>query len=132
MTEHDPWTDDRLTAAFAARAAAAPSAAPSDTVAATLEAVRAADAPPTSRWDRWRWPAVAVGALAIGVVLIGAVAIGPRLFERAGDTGAVSFALSPSGDVRTLDAGEFTFEYPADWVGLDSSASFSGASRAVS
>ncbi|HYH93745.1 MAG TPA: hypothetical protein VD763_11335, partial [Candidatus Saccharimonadales bacterium] len=132
MTERDPWSDERLAAAFAARAAASPSAAPPGALAATIEGLRTADAQPTSRWARWRWPAATVGALTIGVVVTGAFTLGPRLLGRVGDTGAVSFVPGPAGDVRTLDADEFTFEYPADWVGLDSSASSSdGSSIAV-
>jgi hypothetical protein len=64
----DPWSDDRLDAAFSARATTAE--VPPDLVAATTEAVRAASLRPTRPW--WRsLPVAAAAAVIVAVVGVG-------------------------------------------------------------
>jgi hypothetical protein len=116
----EPWDDDRLDSAFAARASR--TATPLDLARATSAALRARPVA-TPFWRRLMAPAaaavLAAVAIAGGVVLIGG--------ER-GASPLVDFRAGPTADQRTLDAREFAFEFPAEWQAYDSSASGSGFS----
>jgi hypothetical protein len=113
-TQSEPWDDDRLAAAFAARATRA--ATPGDLAGATSAALRTRPSSSLA-WRRLLAPAavviLAVGAVSGGIALVG---------EQHGSSGVVEFVEGPSADVKTLDAQEFAFEYPADWLGYDSFA----------
>lgn len=111
------WDDRRLEAAFAARAASIET--PTDVAAATLERVRTARRPAPA-WARWL-PAAAVVLLAVGLAA-GAFALGDRMVGRD------LFRPGPTADLKTLDTGEFAFEYPARWLAYDAATSFSGGS----
>lgn len=119
-TPREPWDDDRLNAAFAARASRA--STPVDLAGATRAALRTGPAR-TPLWRRVLAPA-AVVVLAVGAVT-GGIAL---LAGQRGSTGLVEFRDGPTADLRTLDAREFAFEYPADWLAYDSNASGSGVS----
>ena len=70
-----------------------------------------------------RRPVLAVGAVGGGFALLGA---------QRGSSGFVEFLDGPTPDLRTLDAREFAFEFPAEWLTYDSNAAGSGfASIAV-
>jgi len=113
----EPWSDDRLEAAFAARAAR------SRTPAGLVEGTRSILEAEPAALPMWR----RLVALAAAVVLaVGAVTGGIALL---GDRGAIGmFRDGPTADLRTFDGGGFAFEYPASWLGYDSSAAFSGGS----
>ncbi len=116
-TPHDPWDDRRLEAAFTARAARART--PDELVANVVARMRTED-PPMPVWRRWL-PAAAVVLLAAGVVA-GGIAL-------SGDVrGRGLFREGPTAGLKTLDAGDFAFDYPAGWLGYDASASGSGVS----
>ncbi len=66
------WPDERLAAAFLARAAARPT--PQDLAAATLERVRRSS--PRSPSRPWRYSLGAIGAAAAVVIVVAAIAIG--------------------------------------------------------
>ena len=125
MTTPDPWSDDRLDAAFAAFAAFAASTPPAppsaDAVAATMARLR--DRP--AQVPAWRrlLPAAAVIAVAIGGITGGVALLGGT-----GGTGLVEFKDGPTPDLRTLDAGDFAVDFPADWLAYDASTAFSGGS----
>jgi hypothetical protein len=116
-TARQPWDDRRLEAAFAARAGAMTT--PSDLVETTLDRVRTAERPAPS-WRRWL-PAAAVFFLAVGVAA-GGLALSDEVVGRR------LFRPGPTPDLKTLDTGEFAFDYPASWLAYDASASFSGGS----
>lgn len=116
-TPRQPWDDRRLAAAFAARASAITT--PTNLVDTTVERVRTADRPEPA-WRRWL-PAAAVIVLAVGVIASG-------LALSDGVVGRRLFRPGPTADLKTLDTGEFAFEYPASWLAYDASASFSGGS----
>ena len=119
MTTPDPWSDDRLDAAFAASTPPAPPSA--DTVAATMARVRERPAQ-VPAWRRLL-PAAAV----IAVVIAG-ITGGVALLGRQTGTGLVEFRDGPTPDLRTLDAGDWAFEFRADWLAYDASTAFSGGS----
>jgi hypothetical protein len=113
----EPWDDGRLDAAFAARASSM--ATRTEFVAATVDRLRATE-PPQPAWRRWL-PAAAVVLLAVGVAA-GGIALTDQVIGRD------LFRPGPAANLRTLDTGEFAFEYPASWLAYDASASFSGGS----
>ena len=113
----EPWDDRRLEAAFAMRASTVPR--PRELVDETLDRVRTAPRP-APPWQRWL-PAAAVIVLAIGVAA-GGLALTDQVRGRA------LFRPGPTADLRTLDTGEFAFDYPASWLAYDASASSSGGS----
>lgn len=121
MTTRDPWDDDRLATAFATRAARCPR--PSGLPDAIVARLRTPERPAT-RWHRL------VGPLAIALLLIAAIAGGAAILgqpDRATDP-PVTFRAGPTADVRTLDAGTFSFRYPAGWHAYDSTAESAGGS----
>jgi hypothetical protein len=104
-TPNTPWDDERVAAAFAARAARART--PDDLSSATSAALR------TRPSSAPAWRALLVSA-AVVILAVGAVTGGVALLgEQRGSNAPV--------DVRTLDADAFTFAYPADWQAYDSS-----------
>lgn len=111
----EPWDDRRLEAAFAMRASTV--RRPRELVDQTLDRVRSArrPAPP---WQRWL-PAAAVIVLAVGVAA-GGIALSEEVRGRS------LFQPGPTADLKTFDNGEFSFEYPAEWLGYDASTPFSG------
>lgn len=116
-TPHEPWDDRRLTAVFTARAAK--TRTPDELIADVVARVRSED-PPMPVWRRWL-PAAAVVLLAV-VVVAGGIAL-------SGDVrGRGLFREGPTAGLKTLDAGDFSFDYPAVWLGYDASASGSGVS----
>ena len=119
MTTPDPWSDVRLGAAFAAFAVPTPNLA--DSLASTMARLRQRSATAPA-WRRLL-PAAAVIAVAIGG-LTGGVA----LLGGTGGTGLVEFRDGPTADLRTLDAGEWAFDFPADWLAYDAAAAGSGGS----
>jgi hypothetical protein len=120
------WDDERLEAAFAARAARA--IVPVDLVPATVERLR--PTPEPGRWWRRLLPAGAVALLLVAVVGGGIALLG-------GSTGVfgtaqgVAFRDGPTAELRTLDAGTFALDFPADWHGYDATGRFEGPSLAV-
>lgn len=102
------WGDERLQAAFAARAA--PVTVPADLVPATLGQLGAAA--PRRTWAGRLLPLVAALVLALG-----AVGGGFALLSGPGGplSGGVTFRDGPTPDLRTLDAGSFAFDFPAEW-----------------
>ena len=121
-TSPGPWDDDRLDAAFAARARSM--SPPGGLVDATIAALT----PRRGRWGAGRRGLLA-SAAAVVAILATTVGIGGR-FLSEGDmsVGGIRVLDGPTPEVRTLDAGEFSFEFPARWLVYDSSASFSGGS----
>lgn len=115
-TRPGPWSEDRLAAAFAARASTVPT--PPDLVQLGISRVRAAE-PPEPGWRRLL-PAAAV-VLALGVVAGGIVISN-------GGRGSGQFRAGPSPDLRTLDNDEFAFDYPAAWLAYEAPAAGSGFS----
>lgn len=118
------WDDERLAAAFAARAARAARVSVSDDlVGTTLERLR-----PARRQSPWArlLPAGAALVLVLAVVGGGIAMLGGPAGPLG--TGAVAFRDGPTPDLRTLDAGDFAFEFPAVWLAYDASAAFSGGS----
>lgn len=113
----EPWDDRRLEAAFAARASSIPT--PTALVAATVDRVRTAEQPAPA-WRRWL-PAAAVVLLAVGVAA-GGIALSDQVVGRD------LFRPGPTANLKTLDTGEFAFEFPASWLAYDASTSFSGGS----
>lgn len=103
------WDDERLQAAFAARTSTV--AVPADLVAVTLERLHATE-PRRPRAGRLL-PLVATLVLAVGAVGGGfALLSGP-----GGLTGSlVTFRDGPTAELRTLDAGTFALDFPADWL----------------
>jgi hypothetical protein len=117
IAPREPWDDRRLEAAFAARASRTPT--PTDLIRDVVAHVRTAD-PPMPVWRRWL-PAAAVVVLAVGVVAAG--------IALSGDVrGSGLFKDGPTADLRTLDAGDFSFDFPASWLAYEASASSSGGS----
>ena len=122
-TPREPWDDDRLDAAFAARAA---------TVATPLSIVARRRSrpwrPTPGRSSAGRWRLLAIAA-AVVVLVVGSVGIGGRLLpDGSGPAGGVRVLDGPTPDLRTLDAGEFAFDFPAEWLVYDASATGSGVS----
>jgi hypothetical protein len=119
-TQSEPWDDDRLAAAFAARASRVRT--PGDLAGATSAALRIRPSSALA-WRRLLAPAtvviLAVGAVSGGIALIGA---------QFGSSGLVEVRDGPTADVRTLDAREFAFDFPAGWHAYDASAGGSGIS----
>jgi hypothetical protein len=114
----DPWDDERLRAAFAARASRASAA---DLATTTITALRARPA----RQPVWR--RMLARAAAAAVIVIGVTSGFAMLLN--GDRGASGlFRDGPKPDLKTFDSGEFAFEYPADWLGYDTTVAFSGGS----
>lgn len=120
MTMPDPWDDDRLGAAFGASDRRR--STPPDLVSGTLAALG------TPRvvvpvWRRLLAPAavlvVAVVGLGGGLALIG---------SPGGSSGLVEFRRGPTAELRTLDALEFTFDFPADWLAYAAPLAGSGGS----
>lgn len=105
----DPgWDDERLAAAFVARAGGV--VVPTGLVPVTLERLRPAVARRT--WAGRLLPLVAGIALVIGVLGGGIVLLaGPGGLIGSG----VTFRDGPSSDLRTLDAGSFALDFPAEW-----------------
>ena len=125
-TTPDPWSDERLSAAFTSYAGAA--APPADLVP-TVRAV--IDGPPAQRsglpltaraWRRL------LAVTAVVVLAVGGVAGGLVVMGGPPGSGQVTFRDGPSPDLRTLDAGEFVFDFPAAWLAYDASTAFSGGS----
>jgi hypothetical protein len=85
----------------------------------TLAGIRSAPRP-LPPWQRWL-PAVAVVILAVGVVAGG-------LALSDGVVGHRLFRPGPTANLKTLDTGEYAFDYPATWLAYDASVSFSGGS----
>ncbi len=119
-TPPEPWGDDRLAAAFAARASRART--PHDLVSTASAALR----PPPRSGVVWRQilASAAVLILAVGAVT-GAIALRGT---QSGASAPVGFHAGPTSDVRTLDAAGFAFEFPADWHAYDSSTNDPGLS----
>lgn len=86
MTDHEPWDDDRLASAYAARDAAHPT--PVELTATTIQAIRAGAA--SMRAAQSRWPLAAAAGIAI---LIGGLAFA-GLTSRG--TGPGTATASPS------------------------------------
>jgi len=123
MTGHDAWDDARIGAAYDAYVSAAsrPDLSAGD-IRATLER------PPARRILQGRTPLVAVTAVtALGIIVVG-LASGLGLLGQTAVGDRLTFRDGPTPDLRTLDAGEFAFDYPADWLAYDSAAAFSGGS----
>jgi len=112
-----PWDDRRLETAFAARASRIRT--PTDLTEAVVARVRTED-PPMPVWGRWL-PATAVIVLAVGLVA-GGIALSDDVRGRG------LFRAGPTADLKTLDTGEFAFDYPAAWLGYDASGAGSGFS----
>lgn len=111
MTTQRPatdWDDERLEAAFVERAARV--TVPSDIVVSTIARLQLAER--QSPWARLL-PAAAALVLVVGLVGGGiAMLTGP-----GGLTGnPVTFRDGPTPDLRTLDAGAFALDFPADWL----------------
>ncbi len=122
----DPgWDDQRLDAAFAARASRV--VVPVDLTAVTVERLRPATAAP---WWRRLLPAGAVAALLVAVVGGGIALVGGPS-GLLGGGGGITFRDGPSADLRTLDAGTFALDFPADWHGYDATGPYQGTSLAV-
>jgi hypothetical protein len=117
VSPREPWDDRRLEAAFAARASS--NTTPTDLVGITVDRVRTAERP-APPWRRWL-PAAAVVILAVGV-MAGGLALSEEVVGRR------LFRPGPTPDLKTLDTGEFAFDYPAAWLAYDASASFSAGS----
>ena len=113
----EPWDDRRLDAAFQARASSIPT--PTDLMSVTVNRVRTVERPAPA-WRRWL-PAAAVVLLAVGVAA-GGIALSDQVIGRD------LFGPGPTAGLKTLDTGEFAFEYPASWLSYDASASYSGGS----
>ena len=119
MTTPDPWSDDRLDAAF--EAFAAPTANSDDTLASTMARLRERSAEVPA------WRRLLPAAVVIAVVIAG-ITGGVALLGRPAGTGLVEFRDGPTPDLRTLDAGDWAFEFRADWLAYDASTAFSGGS----
>lgn len=114
----DAWPEERLDAAFRAIAAREAPAGLEARVLARL------DARPSRRW------LVVPGLAAAGLVAVVLAAVaGPALLGGIVGplTGSVTVRDGEAG-TRVLDAGEFSFAFPAEWSVADSAASFSGGS----
>ena len=104
MSEREPWDDDRLAAAFAARADDPAAATPADLATTTIQLIR--DTAASSRgWHQGTRPIVALLGVAVVVAVVAAVTLGPRL---SADRGA---ATAPPATL------------PASTVPIDGSAS---------
>ena len=105
-----PWDDERLVAAFEAVAGARP--VPHDLVPSVAAALV------TSRRSAFRGRGLLASAAALTatVAVIGAVILGYQAMRPSVPSGASPlFIDGPSPDLRTLDAGQFRFDFPADW-----------------
>lgn len=120
MTQHDAWDDARLHDAYTAYASAAspPNLSPGE-IRAALEQ------PPTHGIPSWGGALAA--AVVVAILIAGSVA-GLALLGQQTVGGSVTVRDGPTPDLRTLDAGEFAFDYPADWLAYDSTVAFSGGS----
>lgn len=109
------WDDERLEAAFSMRASR--TAVPTDLVATTLERLR-----PAARRSPWTrlLPAGAALVLVLGVVGGSIALLGGSGGLLGG--GSVSFRDGPTPDLRTLDGGEYAFDFPATWLAYTASA----------
>jgi hypothetical protein len=116
------WDDDRLGAAFEARAARA--VVPVDLAAVTVERLR-----PTVRRSPWTRLLPAGAALVLVLAVVGggiAVLGGPAGLL---GSGAVTFRDGPTPDLRTLDGAEYALDFPASWLAYTAtSAGASGGS----
>jgi hypothetical protein len=92
---------------------------PTELLGQVVARVRTED-PPMAVWRRWL-PAAAVVVLAVGVVASGIALWGDV-------RGRALFREGPTADLKTLETGEFAFDYPAAWHGYDASAAGSGFS----
>ena len=115
----EPWSDERLAAAFRARFA---TTAPEGLAAETIAAVRAGRAPRTRGpiEPRLSWLGIAA--------VLAVVAVGTGL--------ALRFGLYPGGGIvtdgppglKTFTYGDVAFDFPAEWSIRDASTFFSGGS----
>lgn len=121
------WDDERLAAAFAARAARV--VVPPDIFPVTLERLRPTT--PTGPWRRRLLPAGAIAVLLIAIVGGGLAMLGGPGGLLGGGAGGVSFRDGPTPGLRTLDTGTFALDFPADWHGYDATGTFEGPSLAV-
>ncbi len=112
----EPWSDERLEAAFETRASA--TRTPPDLAQVTVGRVRAAGRPEAT-WRRLL-PAAAVVVMAIGL------AAGGILLSNE-DRGSGPFRAGPTADLRTFDNGEFAFDFPASWLGYEAVSAGSGS-----
>lgn len=115
LTADPGWDDERLEAAFAARASRV--TVPGDLVVATVERLR-----PAARRSPWAHllPAGAVLVLVLGVIGGGVALLGGSGGLLGG--GSVSFRDGPTPDLRTLDGGEYALDFPASWLAYGATA----------
>lgn len=115
----EPWDDHRLTAAFVARSGSA--APPNGLIDDTLGALRELPGPVVV----WRRSIVPAAVLIVALAVVGG---GLAMFGGSAPAGVVTFRGGPSPDLRTLDAGTFAFDFPADWLAYEAGVAFSGGS----
>ncbi len=114
------WDDERLTAAFRDAFGRRP---PANLAAAAACAVRAAP----QRREAAPWRRIATAA-AVVVLAVASIGVGAGLIGQRAGTAIVEFRAGPRVDLRTLDAHEFSLDFPAAWLAYAAGAVGSGGS----